>query len=282
MCLPADSRYSRCVHDGDAAIVETHALTKRYRDLVAVNAVTLYLEAGHMFGLLGSNGAGKTTLIKMLTTLLPPTDGTATVAGFDIRRQASKARRAIGYVPQMISADGNLTGYENLLIFAKLYDIPHGERERRIREALSLMDLADAGSRLAREYSGGMIRRLEIAQSMLHRPRVLFLDEPTVGLDPIGRHAVWDRLRRLRDEFGTTIFLTTHAMDEADALCDRLAILSRGSVVIVGSPRDLKAGLGVEQPTLEDVFLQYAGTAIDSAGNYRDVSRMRRTAQRVG
>jgi ABC-2 type transport system ATP-binding protein len=270
------------VDGGGADILETKALTKRYHDLVAVNAVTLHVGAGHMFGLLGSNGAGKTTLIKMLTTLLPPSDGTASVAGFDIRRQASKVRRAIGYVPQMLSVDGNLTGYENLLIFAKLYDIPSQEREQRIHEALSLMDLADAGRRLAREYSGGMLRRLEIAQSMLHRPRLLFLDEPTVGLDPIGRNAVWERLRRLRDEFGTTIFLSTHAMDEADALCDRLAILSRGNVVIVGSPRELKAGLDIRPATLEDVFLRYAGAAIESAGSYRDVKRTRRTAQRVG
>jgi ABC-2 type transport system ATP-binding protein len=282
MWLCFESRYSRGVDGGGADILKTKALTKRYHDLVAVNAVTLHVGAGHMFGLLGSNGAGKTTLIKMLTTLLPPSDGTASVAGFDIRRQASKVRRAIGYVPQMLSADGNLTGYENLLIFAKLYDIPRQEREQRIHEALSLMDLADAGRRLAREYSGGMLRRLEIAQSMLHRPRLLFLDEPTVGLDPIGRNAVWERLRRLRDEFGTTIFLSTHAMDEADALCDQLAILSRGNVVIVGSPRELKAGLGIQPATLEDVFLRYAGTAIESAGSYRDVKRTRRTAQRVG
>ena len=264
------------------AILETHALTRRFGALVAVDAISISVPAGQMFGLLGSNGAGKTTVIKMLTTLLPPTSGTATVAGFDICRDASRVRRAIGYVPQMISADGNLTGYENLLIFAKLYDIPRSEREPRIQESLSLMDLQDAGHRMVREYSGGMIRRLEIAQSMLHRPRVLFLDEPTVGLDPIARNAVWDHLRQLRDQFGTTIFLTTHAMDEADALCDELAILHRGAVVIVGSPRALKAGLGTEFATLDDVFVRYAGTVAESGGNLGDVSRTRRTAQRVG
>jgi ABC-2 type transport system ATP-binding protein len=268
--------------EGPMDVLETHELTRRFGDLIAVDAMSIHVQAGHVFGLLGSNGAGKTTAIKMLTTLLPPTSGTATVAGFDIRRQASKVRRAIGYVPQLISADGNLTGYENLLIFAKLYDIPRREREQRIQESLALMDLGEAGRRMVREYSGGMIRRLEIAQSMLHRPRVLFLDEPTVGLDPIARNAVWDRLRQLRDEFGTTIFLTTHAMEEADTLCDQLAILHRGAMVIVGSPQELKAGLGQQDATLDDVFVRYAGTALDSGGSYRDVSRTRRTAQRVG
>jgi ABC-2 type transport system ATP-binding protein len=249
---------------------------------VAVNDMTIRVEAARVFGLLGSNGAGKTTAIKMLTTLLPPTSGTATVAGFDIRREPSRVRQAIGYVPQLISADGNLTGYENLLIFAKLYDIPRRERQQRIGDSLAMMELEDAADRMVHTYSGGMIRRLEIAQSMLHRPRVLFLDEPTIGLDPIARNTVWEHLRQLRDEFGTAIFLTTHAMDEADALCDQLAILHRGSVVVLGSPAELKASLPVEHATLDDVFVHYAGDAFESGGSYRDTSRTRRTAQRVG
>jgi ABC-2 type transport system ATP-binding protein len=263
-------------------VVETTRLTRRFGDLVAVDAMSIHVRSGCIFGLLGSNGAGKTTAMKMLTTLLPPTSGTAAVAGFDILREPARVRRAIGYVPQLISADGNLTGYENLLIFAKLYDIPRGERERRIRESLELMQLQEAGDRMVHTYSGGMIRRLEIAQSMLHRPYVLFLDEPTVGLDPIARNAVWERLRRLRDEFGTTIFLTTHAMEEADALCDRLAILHRGAVVVEGSPGELTAGVGGEHATLDDVFVRYAGDVIESGGSFRDVSRARRTARRVG
>ncbi|MGE3178075.1 MAG: ATP-binding cassette domain-containing protein, partial [Vicinamibacterales bacterium] len=190
--------------------------------------------------------------------------------------------RAIGYVPQMISADGNLTGYENLLIFAKLYDIPRREREGRIQESLRLMDLEEAGGRMVHDYSGGMIRRLEIAQSMLHRPRVLFLDEPTIGLDPIARATVWEHLRRLRQGFGTTIVITTHAMDEVDALCDRIAILVRGRVVVDGAPDELKARLDVPDATLEDVFVHFAGTPVDTGGTYRDVSRTRRTARRVG
>jgi ABC-2 type transport system ATP-binding protein len=263
-------------------ILETRELTRCFGDLVAVDRFTIQIAAGQVFGLLGSNGAGKTTAIKMLTTLLPPTSGSATVAGFDIRRQAARVRRVIGYVPQMISADGTLTGYENLLIFAKLYDIPRRLRAARIEDALALMDLIDAADRLVREYSGGMIRRLEIAQSMLHRPPVLFLDEPTVGLDPIARRSVWDRLTTLKGEFNTTIFLTTHLMEEADALCDHIAILHRGSVAAAGSPAALKASLGKEQATLDDVFVRYAGTVIESGGTYRDVSRARRTARRVG
>ena len=263
-------------------ILETNELTRRFGDLLAVDRVTLRVEAGQVFGLLGSNGAGKTTVIKMLTTLLAPTSGTATVAGFDVRKQAAKVRRVIGYVPQMISADGTLTGYENLLIFAKLYDIPRRERAARIADALTLMELTDAADRLVREYSGGMIRRLEIAQSMLHRPPVLFLDEPTVGLDPIARHSVWDRLMTLKADFNTTIFLTTHLMDEADALCHEIAILHRGRVAASGSPAALKASVGRDDATMDDVFIRYAGTSVESGGTFQDVSRTRRTAQRVG
>jgi ABC-2 type transport system ATP-binding protein len=263
-------------------ILETSELTRCFGDLVAVDHLTLRIEAGQVFGLLGSNGAGKTTAIKMLTTLLAPTSGTATVAGFDVRKQAAKVRRVIGYVPQMISADGTLTGYENLLIFAKLYDIPRRERAARIADALALMELTDVADRLVREYSGGMIRRLEIAQSMLHRPPVLFLDEPTVGLDPIARHSVWDRLMTLKADFNTTIFLTTHLMEEADVLCDEIAILNRGRVAASGSPAALKASVGQEGATMDDVFIRYAGTSVESGGTFQDVSRTRRTAQRVG
>jgi ABC-2 type transport system ATP-binding protein len=176
--------------------LETQALTRRFGDFTAVDDVTIAVEAGEVFGLLGANGAGKTVTLKMLTTLLPPTSGNAWVAGHDIRHHAGEVRRVIGYVPQLISADGALTGYENLLIFAKLYDIPRRERASRIRDALVFMDLATMADKFVRNYSGGMIRRLEIAQSMLHRPRVLFLDEPTVGLDPVARGAVWEHVER--------------------------------------------------------------------------------------
>jgi ABC-2 type transport system ATP-binding protein len=265
-------------------ILETQALTRRYGELTAVDALNISIEAGEVFGLLGPNGAGKTTAIKMLTTLLPPTSGNATIAGYDVVRHAAQVRRLIGYVPQALSADGSLSGYENLLIFAKLYDIPHGEQEKRTREALAFMGLADVADHLVRTYSGGMIRRLEVAQSMLHRPRVLFLDEPTVGLDPIARKTVWEHIVQLRDEFGTTIFLTTHYMEEADSLCRRVAIMHRGVVSAIGTPAELKATLGGSDVTLDDVFTHYSGNQLDadSGGDYRDTSRARRTARRLG
>lgn len=265
-----------------ASILETRSLTKRFGSLIAVNALGMSVKAGEMFGLVGPNGAGKTTVIKMLTTLLPPSSGNASVAGYDIVHHASQVRRVIGYVPQLISADGSLTGYENLLIFAKLYDVPRGEREQRIRAALEFMGLAEVRDKLVRNYSGGMIRRLEIAQGMLHRPRVLFLDEPTLGLDPMARKAVWDHVERLRGDYGTTIFLTTHYMEEADELCDRVAIMHLGKVVAIGTPSELKASIGTNDATLDDVFAHYTGFELESGGTYREVSRTRRAARRLG
>jgi ABC-2 type transport system ATP-binding protein len=209
-------------------------LAKRYDALVAVDHLTFSAPAASIFGLLGPNGAGKSTLIRMLTTLLPPTSGTALVAGFDIARQPENVRKSIGYVSQMLSADGELTGYENLLISAKLYGIRRDERRARIQEALEFMELSGAASRLVKHYSGGMIRRLEIAQSMLHRPAVLFLDEPTIGLDPIAKRSVWDRIRELREKFGTAILITTHDMGEADVLCDVVAFLHQGKIAGIG------------------------------------------------
>jgi len=263
-------------------ILETQALTRRFGGLTAVDALTISVERGEVFGLLGPNGAGKTTVIRMLTTLLPPTSGVARVAGYDIARRPGGVRRCIGYVPQLISVDGSLTGYENLLIFAKLYDIPRVEREPRVREALALVGLEGDAGKLVRQYSGGMIRRLEIAQSTLHRPPLLFLDEPTVGLDPIARKAVWEHIERLREEFGTTIFLTTHYMEEAEHLCGRVAIIHRGRIVADDSPARLKASIGNPQATLGDVFIHYAGDTLDSGGGYRETSRGRRAARRLG
>jgi ABC-2 type transport system ATP-binding protein len=264
------------------AILSTDHLTRRFGSLTAVDNLTLSVDTGEVFGLLGPNGAGKTTVIKMLTTLLPPTAGTAEIAGYDILRHAGAVRRIIGYVPQMLSADGALTGYENLLIFAKLYDIPRTERERRVRDALAFMGLDDAANKLVRDYSGGMIRRLEIAQSVLHHPPVLFLDEPTIGLDPIARQAVWEHIEQLRTNYGTTIFLTTHLMEEADSLCTRVAIMHLGKVAALGMPADLKASLGGTGTTLDDVFVHYAGGTLESGGGYRDTARTRRTARRLG
>jgi ABC-2 type transport system ATP-binding protein len=261
-------------------ILETNSLTKRFKALTAVDRVSISIQRGEMFGLVGPNGAGKTTVIKMLTTILPPTSGTASVAGNDIVRHPAQVRRIIGYVPQLVSADGSITAYENLLIFAKLFHIPRSERKDRIQEALAFMGLAEVADKMVHDYSGGMIRRLEIAESMLHRPRVLFLDEPTVGLDPIARKAVWDHIKRLCADYGTSILLTTHYMEEADTLCNRVAIMHLGRVAALGTPTELKASVG-EGATLDDVFVHYSGYEVDSGGNYREVSRTRRVARRL-
>ena len=263
-----------------AVAIETFELNRRFGSLVAVDNLNLRVSLGTVFGLLGTNGAGKSTTIKMLTTLLPASTGTARVAGFDIIRQPQEVRRNIGYVSQMLSADGQLTGYENLLISAKLYGIPRMEREKCIRQALDFMELSRVASTLVSHYSGGMIRRLEIAQSMLHRPAILFLDEPTVGLDPVAKHSVWQRIRYLRQEYGTTIFMTTHDMEEADKLCDHVAFMHHGSIVALDSPLKLRNTIGPEA-TLDDVFIHCTGTSIDERGNYRDAARTRHTAERV-
>jgi ABC-2 type transport system ATP-binding protein len=260
--------------------VEASSLTRRFGLLIAVNELQLGVARQTIFGLLGPNGAGKTTTIKMLTTMLAPSAGSARIVGFDIVRDAVEVRRRIGYVSQMLSADGGLTGYENLLLFARLYRIPQQERRRRILDALRFMGLSEAERMLVRNYSGGMIRRLEIAESMLHRPPVLFLDEPTVGLDPVARRAVWQHLRQLRDQFGTTIFMTTHDMEEADELCEVIAIMHRGSVVATGSPSSLKSEVG-EDANLDDVFIHYAGGVVDESGGYVESARLRRTVKRL-
>jgi ABC-2 type transport system ATP-binding protein len=261
--------------------VETFDLTRRFGEIKAVDGLTLHIRQGIIYGLLGPNGAGKSTTIKMLTTLLDPTAGAASVAGHDIVRHPAAVRRSIGYVPQLVSADGGLTGHENLMLSARLYGIPRSERRRRIEDALEFMGLAQSARRLVKTYSGGMIRRLEVAQAMLHRPAVLFLDEPTVGLDPVARQTVRDRLRELRRDYEMTVLISTHAMDEADELCDELAILHLGKVAAVGSPAELKAAVAPDA-TLEDVFVHFAGATIQEEGNYRDIRQTRSTARRLG
>jgi ABC-2 type transport system ATP-binding protein len=263
-------------------MVETHGLTRCFGELCAVDRLDMTVRIGEVFGLLGPNGAGKSTVIRMLTTLLPPTAGWAAIAGHDVVKHATEVRRAIGTVPQLLSADGNLTGYENLLIFSKLYDVPRSERAARIGEALQLVELEEAAFRLVRTYSGGMIRRLEVAMAMLHRPRVLFLDEPTVGLDPMGRQAIWRHSRQMVRHYGTTIFLTTHLMEEADVLCDRIAIMNHGRVAAIGTPDELKGSVGRKDATLEEVFFHYTGNRLETEGNYREISRTRRNAARLG
>ncbi len=263
-------------------VIQVDALTKQFPRLTAVDEVSLTVGKGEIFGLLGPNGAGKTTLIKMLTTLVPPTSGEARIAGFDIRRQAPEVRRRIGYVPQLLSADGALTAYENLLLSARLYAIPRRDRDSRIRQALSLVGLGEEANVVVQRFSGGMIRRLEIAQAMMHMPAVLFLDEPTVGLDPTARRIVWNHVLELRRSVQTTMFLTTHYMEEAEELCDRIAFIHGGRIQQVGTPQELKAPLGPEA-TLDDVFVSLTGSEIEQpVGSYRDVRRTRQSVRQRG
>jgi len=265
----------------DSPAIALDTLVRRFGTVTAVDRLTLSVERGRVCGLLGRNGAGKTTVVKILTTLLPPTSGSARVCGYDVLRSATQVRRLIGYVPQALSADAELTGYENLLVMAKLYDLPPGVRAQRIEEALALMGLEHAAHRLVHTYSGGMIRSLEIAQSTLHRPTVLFLDEPTVGLDPLARQTVWEHIGRLKDSQSCTILLTTHYMDEAERLCDELAILRQGRLVAAGSPAALKRGLG-PNATLDEVFAHFTQGEAEPAGAYDETSRTRHVADRLG
>jgi ABC-2 type transport system ATP-binding protein len=213
--------------------------------------------------------------------LLQPSEGTAIIDGFDLVQHPEAVRRRIGYVSQMLSADGDLTGYENLLISAKLYGIPRAERARRIANAFEFMELSHVSGKRVRQYSGGMIRRLEIAQSMLHRPSVLFLDEPSVGLDPSAKRSVWERIAELRREFGTTILMTTHDMEEADRLCDMVAVMHQGVLAAMDTPESLKAQVG-PAASLDDVFIHFTGAMISEGGDLRDVARTRITSQRMG
>jgi ABC-2 type transport system ATP-binding protein len=260
--------------------VECTGLRYRFGDHVAVDGVDLDVHTGEVFGLLGPNGAGKTTTIRILTTLLPVVEGTAHVFGIDVSASPMQARRLVGYVPQQLSADGQLTGRENVSMFARLFDVPRRERADRVAEALEAMNLDDASDRLAATYSGGMIRRLELAQALVNRPRVLILDEPTIGLDPVGRDTVWDRLRSLQAE-GITVLITTHYMEEAEGLCNRVSLMHRGRIRAVGTPAALEARLGPEA-TLEDVFRHYAGDSLEEGGELRDVRSTRRVARRLG
>jgi ABC-2 type transport system ATP-binding protein len=263
---------------GSTRIIETFALTRRFGTIAAVDCVALSVLRCEIFGLIGPNGAGKSTLIKMLTTLLPPTSGTARVAGFDIVASPARVRAHIGYVPQLLSADGALTAYENLLLSARLYLIPPQERNPRIKRALEMMNLAGSSDRLVQRFSGGMIRRLEIAQAMLHEPPVLFMDEPTVGLDPVARRIVWDHVQKLRDDLGITILITTHLMDEADHLCDRIGVIHAGRLDEAGTPAELKARIG-PNATLDDVFAASTGVAFEAGGTYSDVRQSRNSAR---
>ena len=267
--------------------VRCRGLRHRFGDNVAVEAVDLTVHQGEVFGLLGPNGAGKTTTIRLLNTLLRVQEGKVEVLGYDVRRTPMAVRRLLGYVPQQLSIEAALTGRENVTWFARLFDVPRSERRQRVGEALEVMGLEEVADRLASTYSGGMIRRLELAQALVNRPELLVLDEPTVGLDPVARVGVWQRVEELREETGMTVLLTTHYLEEAEALCDRVALMHLGTLRAEGTPGELKAALG-NGSTLEDVFRHFTGAglgateAADAKGGLREIRSTRRTARSVG
>jgi len=241
--------------------IEVESLTKRFDGTLAVDSVDLTVQKGEIFGLLGPNGAGKSTIIKMLTTMLQPTSGRARVWGFDIVRERSRVRSSIGVVFQDPSVDGKLTAYENLDFHGRMYAMPSARRKDRIEEVLELVDLTSKAEVLLEEFSGGMRRRLEIARGLMHLPHVLFLDEPTLGLDAQTRRHIWDYIREMNRQEGITVVITTHYMDEADSLCDRVAIIDNGKIVAMDAPAILRDSIGADIISLqlaegEDVLLQ--------------------------
>ena len=246
--------------------IETKSLSKSFGDLKAVDDISFNVESGEIFGFLGPNGAGKTTTMMILTTLLKPTSGHGLVSGFDVRTHPKQVRESIGYVQQEITVDEYLTGRENLLLQARLNHIPKDQIENRIDEILELIELSDKQNQAVVTYSGGMRKRLDIAGGLLHRPKVLFLDEPTVGLDIQTRRKIWEYIKKIHKEFDMTIFLTTHYMEEADQLCDRIGIIDGGKIQVIDSPQNLKSAMGkevisltIENGDAEKAFLSELG-----------------------
>ncbi len=270
------------MNDLSSDIITVDHLTKRFKDLVAVNSISFSVKKGEIFAFLGPNGAGKTTTIKMLITLLAPTRGEASIDGHNIVRDPAEVRRIIGYVPQLISVDGSLSAYENLMFMAQLYDIPSHERRGRVEQTLAFLRLEKSANSMVREFSGGMIRKLEVGQAMLHHPRVLFLDEPTVGLDPVAKQNIWEHLMELRDKFGTTIFFSTHNMEEAEQVSDRVAIMNTGNIAVIGTVDELKMKTGKKDTSLEDAFIFLTGNSLSDTTSFREIRRSRRNQQRLG
>jgi ABC-2 type transport system ATP-binding protein len=255
-------------------IIKAEGLTKVFnKHLTAVDHVNFSVKHGEIFGFLGPNGAGKTTTINMLITLLRPTEGKATVLGFDILKQHDDVRNVIGVVPQEYTADEDLTGLDNILLCADLYGILRQTSKERAVELLKLVELTDFKDKKVQTYSGGMRRRLELACGLINRPKVLFLDEPTLGLDVQTRTATWDYIRKLKKEFGMTLFMTTHYLEEADTLCDRVAIIDHGKIVVTGTPEELKRGLGGDVITLSVKDDPDVTELIRSVENVKDVRK---------
>lgn len=246
-----------------AYAVEVQNIVKKFPPwpaaTVAVNDVSFNVEEGEIFGLLGPNGAGKTTLIRMLTCILKPTLGSAKIKGYDIRKEPTSVRKIMGVVSQAMTSDLDLTGRENLDIYGKYYDMPKKERHERAEYLIDIVGLKERSKDLVATYSGGMRRRLEMARGLMHKPYILFLDEPTIGLDPQSRRVMWELLQKIRTETKLTIFITTHYMEEADVLCNKVAIIDFGKIMALDSPSDLKKKIG---GSLEDVFIHYTGKSI--------------------
>jgi len=258
-------------------VIQVHNLTKKYGDFTAVNDVTFSVRHGEIFAFLGPNGAGKTTTIKMLTTLLKPTSGSVRIDGLDPSAAANEVRKRFGIVFQDPSLDDELTAWENMDFHGVLYNVPRSERHARTEQLLKLFELWDRRGDLVKQFSGGMKRRLEIARGLLHTPRILFLDEPTLGLDPQTRNQLWTHVKKLNDEEKVTVFLTTHYMEEADRVAQRIAVIDHGKIVAQGSPTELKQQTSAE--TLEQAFLALTGTtireeAVGSIDQMRAMSKM--------
>jgi ABC-2 type transport system ATP-binding protein len=261
------------------AIIETHLLRKEFGKLIAVHGLDLEIDRAEVFGLLGPNGAGKTTTIMMLVTLLKATSGQALVNGFDVGSQPAKARQSLGIVFQEQTLDTLLTARENMELHARLYGMPGDLRNARIKELLDLVDLSDRADDAVKKFSGGMRRRLEIARGLLHRPAVLFLDEPTIGLDPQTRNRIWDYIKRVVREEGTTVVLTTHYMEEADLMCDRVGIIDHGRIVALDRPAVLKSAIGgaivsLRAPgaNLDALRKAHGVTGVETRGDWVDAS----------
>jgi ABC-2 type transport system ATP-binding protein len=263
-------------------VIVTEGLTKVFnKTLVAVDHVSFSVKDGEIFGFLGPNGAGKTTTINMLITVLKPTEGSASILGYDIVKQANEVRKLIGVVPQEYTADEDLTGYENIMLCADLYGIPRETARKRALELLDLVELADFKDKKVETYSGGMRRRLELACGLVNRPKILFLDEPTLGLDVQTRAATWNYIKLLKEEYRMTIFMTTHYLEEADALCDRIAIIDYGRIVVAGSPEELKHSLGGDIITLSIKENSDVSEIIRGVKNVKEVVKMENGSYRI-
>jgi ABC-2 type transport system ATP-binding protein len=247
--------------------IDVQNIVKKFGDFTAVKGISFQVPSGEVFGLLGPNGAGKSTLIRMLVTLLPPTSGTALINGFDVAKKPDDVRRSIGVIPQAMTSDLELSVEENLIIFSKLYGVPRDRRRQLIDELLEAVELTQWRDKPVKNLSGGMRRRVEIARGLVHEPRVFFLDEPTTGLDPVSRTAVWQMLDKVRTQRDLTVLVTTHYMDEADKLCDRIAIVDHGGLVVLDTPANLKASIpgADENTTLDQVFVHYTGRDLRDA-----------------